>query len=133
MPKYFPGVSYAIVRTMPDKESMDAMDGTMAFVDLCFDSDTSAIRFIGIKKMAGPTTGATAHVPKTVVAVKANGDRKYAPVLEFKVADEARLLALKAFDRVKQQYGLKFNKIYRVLDKIVEDLTVETPVGVTNA
>ena len=123
MPKYFPGVSYAIVRTMPDKTAMEAAKGVMAYVDLCFDSDESAIKFIGIKKMEGPTTGATAHIPKTAVVV--NGETKYKPVLEFKVADEARLLALKAFDRVKQQYGLKFNKIYRVLDKTVEDLTVE--------
>lgn len=130
MSKIFPGVTHGIVRTVQNTDDMKAMNGIMAFVDLCFGpGDNHAIKFIAIKKMEGPVTGLTAHIPKTVL-IK-DGTKTYAPLLEGKPADEAKMLALVAFDKVKSAYGLKFNKTYRVLAKAVEEVHAETDAGVS--
>jgi hypothetical protein len=73
---------------------------------------------IGIKKMQGPVTGLQAHIPKSPV-IK-DGKTAYVPVVTGKAADEVKLLALVAFDRMKQEFGIKFNKNFRVLAKTIE-------------
>lgn len=123
MPKYFPGVTHSIVRTTYCAEDMKAMNGVMAFVDVVFGpGDANAIRMISIKKMEGPTAGITAHIPRTISIQQ--GKRLWIPVLEHKLADEIKMVALIAFDKVKSQFGLKFNKTYRVLAKTVEEVGV---------
>lgn len=121
MPKFLPGVTHALVVTSTNKEDMDKMHGIMANVNLCFGpGDEHALCSIGIKKMEGPVTGLTAHIPKT--ARITNGKTTYEPTLTGKLADEAKLLALTAFDRVKQSHGLKFGKRYRVIANAVEEI-----------
>lgn len=120
MPKIFPSYTHCIVQTVKDAEAMENMKGIMAFVDVCLGSDSSAIRFIGIKKMTGPITGLTAHIPKTPFIKE--GKTEYHPVVEAEAAAELKQLSLVAFDKVKQQFGLKFGKKYRVFEKKVEEL-----------
>lgn len=132
MPKYFPGVTHVIINTVPSAKEMEAMKGTMAFVTLCFGpGDESSIGMIAIKKMPGPVTGLQAHIPKSPI-IK-DGKTAYISVITGKASDEAKMLALIAFDRMKQEFGIKFNKSYRVLAKTIEVIggtdTVSTEVG----
>lgn len=97
--------------------------GAIAHVDICFGpNNEDAIRFMRIKKMSGPTAGVTAHSPKTAIIV--GGQTKYMSILSGKAEQEAKLLALVAFDRVKQQFGIKFNKAYLVNTKEVLEITL---------
>lgn len=119
MPKYFPGVSHYMVRTPKNAETMIRMDGTIAMVYICFGADEDHI-VVQVKKMEGPTTGATATPPYFTV----NGDTKTIRMsgVQGKVANEVKMMALLAFDRVKQQFGLKFGKRYKVLDNTIEEI-----------
>jgi hypothetical protein len=121
MPKYLPGATHSIVRTVHNIQDMQLMNGIMALIDVCFGpGDADAVRMIAIKKMEGPTSGATAHIPRTVIVRE--GKRGWVPVLEGKVADEAKTIALVAFDKVKSKFGLKFNKTYKVFAKDIEEV-----------
>ncbi len=123
MPKYFPGVTHSIVRTVHCAEDMKLMKGVLAFVDVCFGpGDCDAVRMIAIKKMSGPIAGVTAHIPRTILIRE--GKKGWIPVIEGKAAEEAKMTALIAFDRVKSAHGLKFNKTYRILAKTVEEIGV---------
>jgi hypothetical protein len=125
VPKYFPSASHAVVRTVADQKTMDKMKGTMAFVDVYMGPGENAICYIAIKKISGPTLGVNAYIPKTPIYV---GDKlTYIPVIQGEPADELKFFALKAFDRVRSVYGLKFGKSYKVLAKTVEEI------GATNA
>lgn len=124
MPKYFPSVSHALVRTVSDQKAMDRMKGTMAFVDLYMGPGENAICYIAIKKITGPTLGVNAHIPKTPVYV---GEKLvYVPVVQGEPAEELKMLALRAFDRVKSAHGLKFSKTYKVLAKTIEEVGLES-------
>lgn len=92
--------------------------GGLAIVRLCFTTDEDCI-VVKIVKMEGPTSGVTALVPQIPSTV--------IPGIAGKVANEAKLEALMAFDRVKQKFGIKFGKQYRVLAKDIEEI------GGTNA
>ena len=120
MPKFFPAVSHAQVRTVADANAMKAMHNTVAFVDIYFGPGENFIGYIGIKKIEGPTLGVQAHIPKTPILVA--GKPVYIPIIQGEPADELKMLALKAFDRVKSAYGLKFSKTYKVLAKTVEEI-----------
>lgn len=121
MPKYFPSFTHTIVNTVLSITEMSAMKGIMAFAEVCFGpGDDNAINLIAIKKIDGPVTGAQAHIPKTPV-IK-DGKTSYLPVFTGKAADELKMIALVAFDQVKQIHGLKFNKRYRVVGKTVEEI-----------
>lgn len=123
MPKFFPGVTHAIVSTVYDKIDMDSMKGVLAFVEVCFGpGDDSSLCRILIKKMDGPTAGVTAHVPNAICLH--GGKKEWLPIAKGAVADELKMLALIAFDRVKSAYGLKFNKTFRVLAKSVEEIGI---------
>ena len=54
MPKFFPSVSHAQVRTVTDANAMKAMRGTVAFVDIYFGPGENFIGYIAIKKIDGP-------------------------------------------------------------------------------
>lgn len=122
MPKYFPGVTHCLVQTPITKEDMQAMGNTIATVHLCFAGDFDILGPIRIKKMEGPTSGATAHIPITPIII--GGKKNWIPILRGKLADEAKLEALIAFDKVKQQFGLKFGKTYKVFAKTIEEIGV---------
>lgn len=97
---------------------MVQMKNTIAFVDLCFGKDdNTAIGLISIRKISGPTAGVTAHIPKT--PVYRHGKLMYIEMIQGAAADELKMLALIAFDKVKQMFGLKFDKSYRVGPSIV--------------
>lgn len=125
MPKYFPSLTHCKVITIHDAKDMEATEGTLAVVTLCFGSDTDTLQPIAIKKMPGPTSGVIAQVAKA--PVKYNGKNIWISMLNGKLADEAKMEALIAFDKVKSIHGLKYNKRYRVDAKGVEEI------GVTNA
>lgn len=114
MPKFFPGVSHSVVKTMKDAATIQKM-GMLATVRLCFADDMDNI-IIGIKKMDGPVSGVTAVLPGFSVGTLC------VPAIQGKVANEAKLIALMAFDQVKQKFGLKFNKMYRVNSKDVQEI-----------
>lgn len=125
MPKYLPGVTHTIITTAKNQDDMTSMKGMMAHVDLCFGpGDEHGIHGIGIRKMEGPVTGLTAHIPKTPMIT--TGKTTYTPVLSGKLAEEAKLLALVAFDRIKQVKGLKFGQKYRIVGTSIEELNPET-------
>lgn len=120
MHKYFPGVSHCIVRTPKNAEAMTKMEGTIAMVYVCFGADVDNI-IVQVKKMEGPTTGATATPP--YFTVTGDGKTIRMPGIQGKVANEIKLTALLAFDKVKQQFGLKFGKRYKVLDNAIEEIS----------
>lgn len=122
MPKFFPGVTHAIVKTVADQKDMDSMAKALAHVYLCFGpGDETSIGPVRIKKMEGPTAGVVAQVPK--VPMITNGVKSWDPIVNGKAADEIKLAALVAFDRVKSAQGLKFNKSYRVAKEVEEIVT----------
>lgn len=104
---------------------MEAMKGTIAFVNLYFGpGNDSYIGLIPIKKMEGPVSGVTAHIPKTPIV----GEEKviYCPIVTGHAANEIKMEALIAFDKVKAAHGLKFNKHYEVMGKDVREILRET-------
>lgn len=117
MPKFFPGITHTIVKTPKDTETMGRLGG-LAVVRLCFTTDEDCI-IVKIVKMEGFTSGVSAIVPQI--------PGTQIPAIAGKVANEAKLEALMAFDRVKQKFGIKFGKQYKVLAKDIEEI------GGTNA
>lgn len=112
MPKFFPGVTHTIVKTPKDIATMERLGG-LATVRLCFTNDEDFI-VIKIKKMDGPVSGVAAIVPcisGTIISAIGGG-----------VANEAKLEALMAFDKVKQKFGIKFGKVYKVLAKDIQEI-----------
>jgi len=121
MPKILVGISSVVVCTAKNAEDMEKSGGVMAHADLCFGSGREhAIKYIRIRKMQGPTPGVTAHVPKAAVMI--DGHIVYKPVLTGQAEQEAKHEALVAFDRIKQQFGIKFNKTYVVNAKEVTEV-----------
>lgn len=112
MPKFFPGITHTIVKTPKDIATMEKLEG-LATVRLCFTTDEDFI-VIKIKKMEGPTSGVSAIVPCVPGTVLS--------AMYGKVANEAKLEALMAFDRVKQKFGIKFGKKYKVTLKDVVEI-----------
>lgn len=117
MPKYFPGVTHAIVKTSTNAKLTEG--GLLAMVYLCFLEDADVI-VVQINKMTGPITGATAELPG--FSIPYNGKTISVAGLRGKPADEAKLMALVAFDKVKQKFGLKFNKQYKVVAKDITEI-----------
>lgn len=122
MPKYFPGITHCIVHMPKDSQEITATGGVICNVSLYFGNDSDGLGPIRIKKMAGVVSGVTAHAPKAMAIV--DGKKVWIHVLNGKVADEAKLLALIAFDSVKQRFGIKYNKKYRVTGNIIEEIGV---------
>jgi hypothetical protein len=120
MTKYFPGVTHCLIRTPETADDMKAMKDTIAIVSLCFGDDRNLFCPIRIKKMAPPATGVFAEIPMSPIVDKSK--KKWGPVLTGQAADEAKMLALVAFDKVLQKYGLKYNKKFRVFAKDIEEL-----------
>jgi hypothetical protein len=119
LPKHFPGVTHAIVRTVKGQSDLDS-SGAIAYVSLCFINDDDALLPITIKKMTGPTSGITAHIPKTRILY---GGKPYImEVLKGAAADEVKMAALVAFDQMKQKVGVKWDKKYRVNSTGVEEI-----------
>lgn len=126
MPKYFPGVTYCLVRTPTNTETMKKVGDALAFVHLCFGSDEDYI-LVQIKKMEGFTSGVTAFLPYFVAT--SEDKTLLIPAIQGKVANEAKLSALIAFDQVKQKFGLKFGRRYKVYEKSVEEIKSAKSVG----
>jgi hypothetical protein len=120
MPKYFPGITHCIVRTPKNKEEMEATQEVIADVALCFGDDSDGLGPIRIKKMQGVISGVSAYPPKALVIE--NGKKAWLYILNGKVADEAKMTALIAFDKVKQKFGVKYNKKYKVVGDTVEEI-----------
>lgn len=115
MPKFLPGLSHRIVKTVKSKEAMEKLSGAMALVTLCFTTNDDCINVM-VHKMQGPTSGVTASVPGFII----NG--KPVDGIQGKVASELKMEALMAFDRVKQKFGLKWNRKYVVYEKTIEEI-----------
>ena len=115
MPKYFPGLSHSLVKTVKNKELFDKTGGAIAMVSLCFGNDTDCIVLV-VKKMSGPTSGVTAELPGYTV------NSVVLPSFLGKPGDELKLAALTAFDRVKQKFGVKWAKHYKVFEKDIEEI-----------
>lgn len=118
MPKYFPGITHAIVRTATTKESVEKT-GHLAVVYLCFTTDDdNLLVFIG--KLPGPTSGVQATLPGFSIDYK--GSPTFVPAIRGKAGDEIKMAALIAFDRVKQSRGIKYNKKYKVMTKDITEM-----------
>jgi hypothetical protein len=115
MPKFFPGVTHAIVKTPANADVMTKLDG-IAIVRLCFTSDEDFI-LVKISRMLGPTAGVTAILP--VVPVP-NIPGTIILAIQGKPADEVKIMALMAFDKVKQKFGLKYGKQYKVISNDIQ-------------
>jgi hypothetical protein len=121
MPKYFPGITHAHVHTVSSAKLMAAREGTIAHVNLFFGpGDTSCIRLIAIKKINGPTSGVIAEVP--MVPLIGETKTVNVPIVAGHAADELKMEALIAFDKVKSSKGLKFDKHYEVIAKEVKEI-----------
>lgn len=124
MPKYFPSITHCKVVMPHDAKDMESLGGTLATVILCFSNEDDVLQPIQIKKMPGPVTGVIAEIPVTTFVHK--GKTVFIPILKGKPADEIKLTALIAFDKVKQKYGLKFGKKYRVAGDVEEIVQEQT-------
>jgi len=118
--KHLSGVSHCLVRTAATEADMQGMDGTIATVALCFGDDKNVFCPIKIKRVPGPTVHFSAELPKSVTLNK--GEKTIYHVLMGPIGEEAKMMALVAFDKVKQASGLKFGKKFRVFDKKVEEV-----------
>lgn len=120
MPKFFPSITHAIVKTPRDADVMARMGGAIAMVRLCFLDDNDYI-LMRINKMEGPTSGVVADVPS--FDAKTN-DGRTVSICGFagKVSNEIKLEALLAFDKVKQKFGIKFGKVYKVSAKDIQEI-----------
>lgn len=116
--KYFPGISHAIVKTANDARAMELYNA-VAIVFLCFTDDNDYITMF-IRKLEGQGTTFNAYVPKhNTVKIPSYVS---VPGVSGKPADELKLQALVAFDKVMQKHGLKYHKKYKVFEKTIEEV-----------
>jgi hypothetical protein len=118
MPKFFPGLTHAIVKTPTNAEMMTRMGGALAMVRLCFTTDTDFL-LIRISKMTGPVSGVVADLP-TVPGLSLAG-------IQGQPADELKMAALIAFDKVKQKFGIKFGKQFKVISNDITEIGLQCP------
>lgn len=122
MLKYFPGITHAHVHTVGSAKLMELRKGVLAYVNLFFGpGNDSTIRLIAIRKMDGLTVGVTAEIPSTTL-VGEEGNPVSIPIVSGHAANELKMEALIAFDKVKSAKGLKFNKHYEVFAKEVKEI-----------
>ena len=110
MPKYFPSYTHTTVKSIKNEIDSIAMNNTIALVSIHF-GDACAIQHIAIKKMH-LISGVIAHIPMSAMIV--DNKKEWYSIVTGPAAEELKLLALVAFDRVKQLHGLKYNRTYRV-------------------
>lgn len=89
-------------------------------VRLCFTNDTDFL-IVRISKMQGPTTGVVANLP-SFAATTSKGDIIPIAGIQGKPADEVKMMALIAFDKVKQKFGIKFGKQYKVISNDIQEM-----------
>ena len=89
-------------------------------VRLCFTNDNDYI-LMRIAKMEGPTSGVVANLP-SFIATTANGAIVPIAGVAGKPADEVKMIALIAFDKVKQKFGIKFGKQYKVISNDIQEM-----------
>ena len=108
MPLMLSGFTHAIVTTCK-KEDFDKT-GILAYIDLCFSADDSAIKAVIYKKLENKVFAFQS--PNTIQYI--NGTKQVLTVFSGALDTEVCSIASRAMDQIKKLGNFKFGTRYRV-------------------